>query len=99
MDIAEVFGVVTTLPDNPVFDAMRVLTAIWSGMLLIPMIIVGYRTQNYGFYALAIFMFLSALNSLDQLGDPFVVYLTPLRLVGVSIATYWMWTRRNSYIQ
>lgn len=85
-----------TIPTNEWIDSARVLVSIWSGMLLLPMVVVAKRTKNYGFYALAIYVFLTSVSEADQVGRDFVVYQLPLRALGIGIATYWLWKRRNS---
>lgn len=98
MDLADVLVSLTTVENNAFFDGLRVLVAIWSGMILMPMLLVARRTKNLGFYALAIFIFISAVRSADLIGEDFILYLTPLRIVGLALATYWMWARRNILI-
>lgn len=81
------------LETNAFFDGLRVFTAIWSGMLLPVLVLVGYRYRNYGFYALSIFILISVLSSIDRVGEPFLVYLTPLLIVGLALSSYWVWVR------
>lgn len=87
---------IPTIPSNEYIDTARVIVSIWSGMILLPMLLVAWRTKNYGFYALAIYVFLTSVSEADQVGNDFVVYQLPLRAIGIAIATYWMWKRRRS---
>jgi hypothetical protein len=76
-------------PDSPLVNALRLLTAIGSGALLPAMIVIAWRTRNYGFWSLSTFVLLSAIGEADQVGRPFVPYQLPLRVLGLVFAAYW----------
>ncbi len=71
-------------------EILRYTIVVGLGLLVPPMLILGWRRRNPGIFALVIFSITGALGAFEELGEPYPGLQLPSRLVGLALIIWWL---------